>query len=284
MPRKPPSRIIVVTGASNGLGRALALEFALGNDALALGSRRDGPLESVRRDCEALRASALASVTDPNDPDATFTLANLALTRFKRIDVWINYAPPHAAGAAADFALYENGAAAALAAFKAQGYGVLVNIDPYVDCDAARVTAEQRRAVRQAFARIARDANAVPGVRSTVAYAPRRGRAAPSLASAIVSRARFLARRGVAGPVLGAVERGRYAISSRFERTHRRAPSARSGRLGKTAKAAEQEAPLGWHLGSLPRSGTRTFTSIASMLVLIGVPLVAAVTALAMVL
>src|SRR6476661_6468979 len=154
MPRKPPERIVVITGASNGPGRSIALEFALQGDALVLGSRREGPLDAVRRECEALNAITVALVADISSEAAAFELANSALARFKRVDVWINYAPPMpllrgdmvpadalADPSAFDLSGYENGAKAALACFKALGRGVLINVDSLVGgspagCDA----------------------------------------------------------------------------------------------------------------------------------------------------
>lgn len=238
MPRKPPSRIIVITGASNGPGRAVALECALHGYGLVLGSRREGPLETVRRDCEALGALTLARCTDLSDPDEAHALAEAAMRRFKRIDVWINYAPPtplgrgdntpvdaFQPGASFDLRGYQNGATAALAAFAKQGRGVLVNVDSLVGgappgCE--HEYAEARRAVAEAFASIEARAADTPDVTVTSVQPSRVPMASETLAPMIVSMARAQSRRGLPGRVLGALERGRFRVWSRTVPPHRR--------------------------------------------------------------
>lgn len=238
MPRKKPDRIVVVTGASNGPGRAIALEFALFGDALVLASRREGPLESVRRDCDALHAWTHAQVTDLSREDDAIALANAALSRFKRVDVWINYAPPvpllrgdvtpadaFADGATFDLQGYENGAKAALACFEAIGGGVLINVDSLVGGAPPGYEteyAEARRRVAETFAGIEARARAVPGVCVTSVIPNRTPMASETLAPMIVSLARAQSRKGLAGKVLGEFERHRFHVWSRTVPPHRR--------------------------------------------------------------
>lgn len=239
MPRKPPERVVVITGASNGPGRAIALEFALHGDALVLGSRREGPLESVRRECEALHALTLAQVTDLSDDSSAFTLANAALARFRRVDIWINYAPPlpllrgdvtpvdaFGENAVFDLSGYENGAAAALACFKALGGGVLINVDSLIGGAPPgfeTAFAEARRQVQETFTRVEQEARNVPGVRVISVLPPRLPIASETLAPMIVSLARAGSRSGIVGRVLGAMERERFRVWTRMVPTHRKA-------------------------------------------------------------
>jgi NADP-dependent 3-hydroxy acid dehydrogenase YdfG len=258
MPRKSPERIVVVTGASNGPGRAIALEFALHGEALVLGSRRPGPLEAVRRSCEALNAWTLAQTVDLADLDEAYGLANAALARFKRIDIWINYLSPSPTlrgdttpgdalddGATVDLQGYENGATAALACFRALGGGVLINVDSLVGgappgCEARH--AERRRQVAATFAGIEERARAVPGVRVASVQAGRVPVASESLAPAVVTLARAWSRADAVGRLLGGIARARLSLGSRVPARSRRA----SGRQAswQLASAVQSRNPL----------------------------------------
>src|SRR6266536_1009216 len=85
-------RTALVTGASQGLGRAVALVFALQGADLLLVARRAGPLEQVRAEVEALGARALAVTADVGDPVEVERVAATALDAFERIDVLVNNA------------------------------------------------------------------------------------------------------------------------------------------------------------------------------------------------
>ena len=238
MPRKPAERVVVVTGASNGPGRAIALECALQGDALVLASRREGPLDAVRRECEALNAITVALVADVGSEAAAYEVANAALTRFKRVDVWINYAPPMpllrgdmmppdalASPEAFDLTGYVNGATAALACFKALGRGVLINVDSLAFGSPAGCEtqyAEARRRVQKTFAEIEQRAAEVPDVRVTSVVPPRTPIASETLAPMVASLARAQSRQGLAGQLLGTIERQRFRIWSRTVPTHRK--------------------------------------------------------------
>ena len=82
----------LVTGASQGLGRAIALTYAREGADLVLVARRPEPLERVRAEAEALGARAVAVAADVGDPDDTERVAAAALTAFERVDVLVNNA------------------------------------------------------------------------------------------------------------------------------------------------------------------------------------------------
>ena len=84
--------IAVITGASAGIGRATAREFARRGCGIALLARgRDG-LEAAAREVEALGGEALVIPTDVADHEAVDRAADLAASHFGRIDIWVNNA------------------------------------------------------------------------------------------------------------------------------------------------------------------------------------------------
>ena len=82
----------LVTGASQGLGRAIALAYAREGADLVLVARRPEPLERVRGEVEALGARAVVVAADVGDPDDVERVAAAALTAFDRVDVLVNNA------------------------------------------------------------------------------------------------------------------------------------------------------------------------------------------------
>lgn len=86
------NRVVVITGASSGIGRATALHFAARGDYVVLAGRSRDALEEVAHQCEGLGVPALVVPTDVTDADAVDALAAAAVQRFGRIDVWVNAA------------------------------------------------------------------------------------------------------------------------------------------------------------------------------------------------
>jgi short-subunit dehydrogenase len=85
-------RSIVLTGASSGIGRALALALAPQRPKLALAARDAGALAAVAAECEARGATAAAVPTDVTDPEAARRLIETAVASFGGLDVLVNNA------------------------------------------------------------------------------------------------------------------------------------------------------------------------------------------------
>lgn len=84
--------VVVITGASAGVGRATALEFARHGARLGLVARGRERLEAAQRDVERLGGRAVILVGDVADPETVEQLARKTEEAFGPIDLWINNA------------------------------------------------------------------------------------------------------------------------------------------------------------------------------------------------
>jgi NAD(P)-dependent dehydrogenase (short-subunit alcohol dehydrogenase family) len=80
----------VITGASGGVGRATAREFARRGDRVALLARGQAGLDSAAADVRALGGQALAIQVDVADHEAVDLAADRVEREFGPIDVWVN--------------------------------------------------------------------------------------------------------------------------------------------------------------------------------------------------
>lgn len=135
------TRVVVITGASSGIGRGAALAFAGRGDAVVLAARGRSHLEEVAGECRALGARAVVVPTDVSDEQAVQELATRAVAELGRIDAWVNAAAVWSYGRfedtpgpvfrqIVDTNLFGqvHAARAVLPRFRSQGHGVLVNV------------------------------------------------------------------------------------------------------------------------------------------------------------
>ncbi|MEL7523553.1 MAG: SDR family oxidoreductase [Cyanobacteria bacterium J06553_1] len=82
----------LITGASQGIGRATALLFAKNNYDLIITARTKDKLEAVADEIRSLDRQVLAITTDVSDRTAVSSLIDLGIERFQAIDVLVNNA------------------------------------------------------------------------------------------------------------------------------------------------------------------------------------------------
>jgi len=100
-------KVVVVTGASKGLGRAMAIGFAEAGADVVVSSRKLDACEAVADEIRARGRRALAVSCHVGDWDQCATLIDATLAEFGRIDVLVNNAgiapvPPSLIGVTAD--------------------------------------------------------------------------------------------------------------------------------------------------------------------------------------
>src|SRR5215468_3907734 len=102
--------VALVTGASRGIGRAVALALAAAGAAVGLVARSEADLRAVAREIEAAGGQALVSAVDLADGDALAQPVEAVLSRWGRLDIAVNnagIAPAEPAVASDDFTAWE---------------------------------------------------------------------------------------------------------------------------------------------------------------------------------
>jgi NADP-dependent 3-hydroxy acid dehydrogenase YdfG len=135
-------KVVVLTGASSGIGRVAAQMFAKKGAKVVLAARDGMALEQVAELCRKLGADAVAIPTDVREEAQVLALRDAVVSRFGRIDVWVNDAAVYMMGPLERVpseqvrTLFEtnvmgvvHGAKAAISQFRAQGgRGTLINV------------------------------------------------------------------------------------------------------------------------------------------------------------
>lgn len=86
------TRHVLITGASQGTGKATAIEFAAQGWDVTLAARGEDRLQAVAEQIEQMGRKAIALPTDVSNPEQVATLVEKSLATFGKIDVLINNA------------------------------------------------------------------------------------------------------------------------------------------------------------------------------------------------
>ena len=134
-------RVVVITGASSGIGRETARQFAGQGAAVVLAARGEQALQATADEVTEAGGTALVVPTDVADWSQVQRLAHAARERFGRIDVWVNNAavsgygelhtlPVEAIDRVLDVDLRGQvyGVKAVLPILRAQGHGTIIGV------------------------------------------------------------------------------------------------------------------------------------------------------------
>jgi short-subunit dehydrogenase len=134
-------QVVVITGASSGIGRETALYLAGKGATVVAAARREDALDSLVSEIEALGGTAKVIPTDVSVWEEVDALATGAREAYGRIDTWVNNAGVlivgefEKTGLAEAHTLFDtnfwgelHGMKAALPIMRQQGYGTIINI------------------------------------------------------------------------------------------------------------------------------------------------------------
>ena len=140
-PRMVRASTVVITGATSGIGRETAKEFARARARVVVAGRREERLRELATEIEAKGGEVLAVRTDVSDRSQVERLIEHAVTRFGRIDALVNNAGVGIAARFEEQSLEDfrrvmevnlfgvvHGTMAAYAVMRQQGFGHIVNL------------------------------------------------------------------------------------------------------------------------------------------------------------
>src|ERR687889_243332 len=141
MPRSVSDQVVVIAGASTGIGRASALAFAARGARVVCAARSAQALDTLVTQIRTDGGTAVAVPTDVAEPAQVRALAELAEAQFGRIDTWVNAAAVSVWGRVEDitdeefdrvmrvnFLGHVHGTHAALPALRRAGGGVIIGV------------------------------------------------------------------------------------------------------------------------------------------------------------
>jgi NAD(P)-dependent dehydrogenase (short-subunit alcohol dehydrogenase family) len=134
-------KVVVVTGASSGLGRAAALELARKRARVVIAARSSAKLDETSKACRDAGAEVTRVVADVTSEADVEHLVNRALELTGSIDVWVNNAGVTAFGTLETIPIEDHRrvleinlwgsvfcARAVVPVFRRQAHGVLINV------------------------------------------------------------------------------------------------------------------------------------------------------------
>jgi short-subunit dehydrogenase len=139
--RSTAGKTFVITGASSGFGRGVAVQLGAYHANVVLAARRTELLEEVAAEVRAAGGKALVVSTDVSVAENIQHLADTAIKVFGHVDVWVNDAGIGAIGRFWEIPIEEHarviavnlngviyGSYVAVRLFRSQGFGTLINV------------------------------------------------------------------------------------------------------------------------------------------------------------
>jgi NAD(P)-dependent dehydrogenase (short-subunit alcohol dehydrogenase family) len=141
MPRALSQHVVVLTGASSGLGRETALQLAQHGATVVAAARNEEALDTLRAEVERLGGTITTVPTDVSQWEQVQALAQRAVQEYGRIDTWVNGAAVSLYGTVSDVDVSEidrvldvilrgqiYGMKAALELMRPAGTGTIINV------------------------------------------------------------------------------------------------------------------------------------------------------------
>ncbi|MFO8236206.1 MAG: SDR family oxidoreductase [Bacteroidales bacterium] len=85
-------KVIIITGASSGIGRACVYRFAQQGAKVVFGARNKEKLDTIEKDLKEKHNDVLAVPTDVSEPDSCKNLIHKTIEKYGKIDILINNA------------------------------------------------------------------------------------------------------------------------------------------------------------------------------------------------
>jgi len=101
------NKVVLITGASSGIGKQTAIEFAKLGSSIILVARRKNKLEQVENELKQFNVNTLVCVCDVSKKDQVDELSKIVLQKFDSVDILVNNAGFAIYGSVSDLSINE---------------------------------------------------------------------------------------------------------------------------------------------------------------------------------
>ena len=101
------NKVVLITGASSGIGKQTAIEFAKLGSSIILVARRKNKLEQVENELKQFNVNTLVCACDVSKKDQVEELSKIVLQKFNSIDILVNNAGFAIYGSVSDLSIDE---------------------------------------------------------------------------------------------------------------------------------------------------------------------------------
>ena len=86
------NKVVLITGASSGIGKQTAIEFAKSGSSIILVARRKNKLEQVENELKKFNVNTLVCVCDVSKKDQVVEMSKIVIAKFTSVDILVNNA------------------------------------------------------------------------------------------------------------------------------------------------------------------------------------------------